>query len=112
MSFDVWLENAGPVEKFTDGGTYAIGGTDEPELNITYNYSPHYFKHLDSDKGLRALDKQRAGDWTERLQAAVDELGTTRHRDYWEPSEGNAGMALARLLEWAKQYPNATWRVE
>lgn len=111
MSFDVYLKNAGPVERFTDGGTYALGGTVEPELNITYNYSPHYYKHLDNESGLRALDGQRAGDWISRLAHAVDVLGTDRHSDYWEPTEGNAGAALARLLEFAKQYPDGVWEV-
>lgn len=111
MSWDVWLEDAGEVELFEDGGTLPLGGTTQPDLNIMYNYSPHYYAYLDGDKGIRVMDKQRAGDWIERLASAVDALGTERHADYWEPSEGNAGAALARLLEWAKQYPDATWRV-
>ena len=111
MSFDVYLENAGPVERFEDGGTYVLGGSDDASFNITYNYSPHYYKHLDPDNGLRAMDGQRAGDWEERLQGAVEILGTERHSDYWEPSEGNAGAALARLLEWARQYPEGVWRI-
>ena len=111
MSFDVYLTNAGKVEIFTNGGTHAVGGTTEPDLNITYNYSSHYYRHLDAENGLRAMHGQRAGDWIERLQSAVDILGTERSTNYWEASEGNAGAALARLLSWAKEYPDGIWEI-
>lgn len=108
MSYDVYLENAGPVESFEEGGTYALGGTDQPELNVTYNYSEVY-RLLDF--GLRDLDGKRADDTLPTLQRIVDKLGTKTYPDYWAPTPGNAGKALARLLSWAKQYPDGIWRV-
>ena len=114
MSWWVSLSDDGgqcSVESFTEGGTYKVGGSSEAELNITYNYSKHYYQHLDKDNGLRALDGQRAGDWIERLESAVKELGTERADDYWAATEGNAGHALNILLSWAKQHPNAVFRV-
>jgi hypothetical protein len=110
MSYDVDLVGAGPVEHFTDGGNYVLGGTDEASLNITWNYSQFYYWFLDEEAGLRALNGCRAGDWIERLAAAVEKLGTHRYDDY-APTAGNAGVALDRLLGWARQYPDAVFEV-
>lgn len=99
------------TEPFEDGGTYVMGGSSECELNITYNYSRFYYETLDSEDGLRALNNQRAGDWIERLESAVAVLGTDRDDDYWKASAGNAGAALARLLAWARAYPEGIWSV-
>ena len=36
------------LEPFEDGGTYALGGTTDCELNVTYNYSDKFnFRALD-----------------------------------------------------------------
>jgi hypothetical protein len=108
MSYDVSLENAGPVERFVDGGTYPVGGTDDPELNITYNYAEVYqiFGFSIND-----LHGKRAGDFIEKFDEIVTKCGTKSFTDYWAPTPGNAGVAIARLLAWAKQYPDATFRV-
>lgn len=115
MSFWVYLEdNDGEVcrsEPFEDGGTYVVGGSDECELNITYNYSRYYYEHLNAENGIRSLHEQRAGDWIEKLQSAVTALGTARDDDYWKATAGNAGSALSRLLAWARTYPDARFRV-
>lgn len=47
----------------------------------------------------------------ERLRIAVNTLGTVRDNDYWKPTPGNAGYALAILLKWAGQYPEARFKV-
>lgn len=56
MSYDIELKD--PVTKetieiaephFMRGGTYAIGGTQELWLNITYNYSHYYYEATDGD---------------------------------------------------------------
>jgi hypothetical protein len=108
-----WDESEGwesvPVEHFTDGGTYPIGGTDRAELNVTYNYGEHIWKYLDG--GLRAIHGKRAGDFIETLERAVAELGTERDHDYWAATPGNAGHALNIMLAWSKQYPDAIWSV-
>lgn len=56
MSYDITLND--PVTKktieidkphFMTGGTYAISGTTELWLNITYNYSRYYYEATDGD---------------------------------------------------------------
>ena len=115
MSWDVYLTHGGEttlkVPLHQEGGTYALGGTNAAELNITYNYSPYYYTHLDEEKGLRWLDGQIAKDTIDRLQSAVEELGVVRDSDYWRQSPGNAGYALNILLSWARLHPEGVWIV-
>jgi len=110
MSYDIELKKDGEVcdvELHSDGGTYALGGGFEAQLNITYNYSEHYSKHLDNKEGIRWLYGKKAKDCIERLQKAVKTLGTERDEDYWKATEGNAGYALSILLIWAREHPEA-----
>lgn len=98
------------VEHFEDGGTLRIGGTDEAELNVTYNYGGEFRKAL--GRGFReTLNGERAGDVLALLEKGVEILGTERSSDYWESTPGNAGAVLQRLAEWARQYPDAVFRV-
>lgn len=97
------------VPRFTDGGTYPVGGTTEAELNITYNYGKYYW--LCFEGGLRWLHGKQAGVTIERLERAVRLLGTTQDFDYWKPTPGNCGHALNILLGWARLHPNAVWEV-
>lgn len=108
MSYDVSLEGAGPVKRISEGGTQVLGGSTEAELNITYNYSEVY--NL-LGFNISQLNGQKAGDWIPELDALVSRLGTKQFTDYWAPTPGNAGYALSILLEWAKQYPDAIFRV-
>jgi hypothetical protein len=108
VSYDVELKNAGPVELFAEGGTQVMGGSTAPELNVTYNYSEVYQLF---DFNLKDLDGRKAKTVTGTLERLVKVLGTKTYKDYWAPTPGNAGAALARLLTWAKQYPDATFEV-
>lgn len=99
------------VENHQEGGTYVYGGIEEAELNVTYNYSPHYYIHLSKHEGLRWLSGKKASEVTEELEKAVKALGTKRANDYWKNTKGNAGYALSILLKWAKQYPAAIFEV-
>jgi hypothetical protein len=99
------------VERQSEGGTYVIGGSTDAELNITYNYSKHYYRTLDEKEGLDWLSEKFARDCVGRLEKAIKELGTERSTDYWSPTPGNAGYALSILLDWANQHPNAVFRV-
>ena len=56
MSYDISLKD--PVTKktielnephFMKGGTYAMGGTKELWINVTYNYGPYYYEATDKD---------------------------------------------------------------
>lgn len=107
MSYDIHLEdkNGQRIEIETHqrhGGTYALGGTSEAWLNITYNYSQFYRQYLDAEKGIRVLYGKRVVESIPLIEKAIAALGTERSSDYWEPTPGNAGAALNDLLEIAR----------
>ena len=100
------------VENHAEGGTYCVGGTNEADLNVTYNYGGRFSEcGLEVHTGRGNFHRQKAKDVTALLESAVQKLGTECHPDYWEPTPGNAGRALSILLEWAKQHPEATFEV-
>lgn len=121
MSYDVSLECDGKtvqVDNHSEGGTYAVGGTEVADLNITYNYAEVYSLF---DFNIRDLDGKRAGDTIETMARIVSKTGTAQYQrsvgigswepDYWAPTPGNAGHALNMLLGWARQHPDAVWHV-
>ena len=98
------------------GGTFAIeideDGNYMPvssllELNVTYNYSPHYYRVLDTDLGLRWLHDKTASETIPKLKEAISLLGEDVDPDYWKPTEGNARKALEHLLAFAEKAPDA-----
>lgn len=131
MSYDIELQD--PVTKQTlqldnahhmRGGTYAVGGTTDAHLNITYNYSA-YFRKVFGDQGveLSAFDKVFGGGETgirklygmsgaesiPVLEKAIGQLGDDVDDDYWAATEGNAKRALTQLLALAKMRPDGVW---
>ncbi len=90
------------VEPFEDGGTYVLGGSSEADLNITYNYSGHYYRVLDIGGGLRGLNDVTVKDALPVLERGIEQLGTEESDDYWESTEGNARRALVTLAGWCK----------
>ena len=115
MSYDIYLRH--PVTKETleldglhqiKGGTYAIGGTTEAHLNITYNYSPHLYKAL-GDKGIRGLYGMTGAESIPLLKAAIEQLGDDVDADYWKATEGNAKAALCGVLALAQLRPDGIW---
>lgn len=114
MSWNIDLEKNGKsvdVTRHTEGGTYMLGGSTKAELNITYNYSPFYYKHLDNKDGLKWLHGKKAVECISRLRNAISKLGTTKDIDYWKATGGNAGAALNLLLKWAESNPEAKFTV-
>lgn len=106
MSYWVYLEKDNKtiqVNKHSEGGTFAVGGTNEAELNVTYNYSKHY--------SVKNLEGRKAKDTTKELEEKVKEFGVERDSDYWSATKGNVGYALSILLSWAKEHPDAIWRI-
>ena len=111
MSFWVTLEDENgetvQVAEQARGGTYAVyleERTSFPaELNVTYNYSIIF--------SVRALHNMIAGNTIGLLQEVFDKNGVKRADDYWAPTPGNVGYMASILLAWAKQYPDAKWRV-
>lgn len=111
MSYDVSLIEDDRIctvnETCQAGGTQIVGGTNECELNITYNYG-EVFGDL-----VRELNGRKAVDTIEELQAFVDKWPNARpyKSDYWAPTPGNAVAAIKRLLSFATQNPNGTWHI-
>lgn len=113
MSWWVYLGKKKPVNvgNHSEGGTYAISGIDEAELNITYNYSKFYYQTLDKKKGLEWLHNKRAYKCLRKLRKAVVQLGTQQDMEYWNATSGNAGYALNILYQWARRHPMAKFVV-
>jgi len=116
MSYDIRLvDDKGetiylPESHALRGGTYALGGTTEAWLNVTYNYSQFFHAALDAEKGIRWLYGRRARDCVAALEKAIAVLGTTTDDDYWRATPGNAGAALNNLLTLARLCPDGIFQ--
>lgn len=115
MSYDVYLND--PVTEQVikleaphemRGGTYAMGGTNEAWLNITYNYGKHYYRVLGED-GIRAIYGKTGAQATVMLENAIAQLGDDVDADYWKATEGNAKRALMQLLAFARLRPDGVF---
>ncbi len=112
MSHDIYLRDAeGNTVHFDEphtlnGGTYALGGTTEAWLNITYNYTRFY--EMLPEGSVTGLYGMKAADAIPVLESAVGLLGTMRDQDYWKSTAGNAGAALNDLLTLCRLAPTAT----
>ena len=91
------------------GGYYQVGGTHELCLNITYNYSPFYYKLISEEKGIRAIYGLSGAESIPVLQKAIDQLGDDVSDYYWDATEGNAKRALIGLLALAQLRPDGIW---
>jgi len=114
MSYDIEIiGNDGNVletekEHSLKGGTYAVGGTTEAWLNITYNYSSFFRTAINEEKGVRFLYGKSVKECIPILEKAIHQLGTKVSDNYWEATAGNAGKALFDLLELCKMFPEGT----
>jgi hypothetical protein len=91
------------------GGTYALGGCPTAELNVTYNYSRHYYRVFGNDSGIRTIYGMTGAESIPVLKAAIAQLGDDVDDDYWKPTEGNAKRALTQLLALATMRPEGIW---
>ena len=81
------------------GGTYALGGTTEAWLNITYNYW-RIFDRLFGEDGITTIYGMNVKDARVLLVGAVARLGDAEpDENYWKACDGNAKKALAGLIE-------------
>ena len=138
MSYDIYL--CDPVTKETieldsphmmTGGTYAIGGTTEAWLNVTYNYADWYyldgvFPEIDGEnKGIRTIYGMSGAESIHVLTGAIaaleardDDLPEKEKREYrrdgatgyWMPTRTNAIKPLYQLLALAKLRPDGIWQ--
>lgn len=116
MSYDIHLLD--PVTKEPiqldsphqmKGGTFALGGTTEAHINITYNYWGILSKVLDSEKGIRSIYGKSASETIPLLKKAITQLQDDVDDDYWKPTEGNVKQALYQLLALANLRPDGIW---
>lgn len=97
MSYDLGYNCTLDEKHQISGGTYAMGGTTDPWLNITYNYSKWFVKYL-GEGGIRSLYGKQAKEVAEILIKTIPKMKTDVDRDYWAATEGNARKALSDLL--------------
>lgn len=114
MSYDINLCDpvSGQVIHFDaphqmKGGTYAMGGSTEAWLNVTYNYSPHF--GAIGEEGIRSIYGKTGADSIPMLKRCIDALDDDVDEDYWKPTEGNAKQALCGLLAFAQMRPDGVW---
>lgn len=114
MSYDIYLKDpvSGDIlysdEKLDiKGGTYALGGTNELWINITYNYSEHFYRVLKG--GIRSIYGMTGEESLPKLKMAVEQLKDNVSSNYWEPTEGNARKALLNLIKLAEIRPDGVW---
>lgn len=79
---DPWTGKIASVPRHFEGGTIVVGGNENSDINITYNYSPIFKEHLDPKQGIRWLYNQRAADVIFKLEVAVKQLRTSTDSDY------------------------------
>lgn len=112
MGYDLGLYNDNDepvtVPNYKLGSVYALGGSTEAEIKVTYNYSP-VFSEVFPENGIRWLYGKSGKETVETLKGAVKKLGTVTSGDYWECTHGNVGYVLALLLQWAIFHPDAKW---
>jgi hypothetical protein len=114
MSYDLYLKDAEgetiqlPFEHHIRGGTYAMNGTSEAWLNVTYNYAQHFYRTL-GERGIRRIYGMTGMESIPILANAAAQLGDDYSDDYWDATEGNAKRALLNLISLASAAPHGVW---
>lgn len=137
MSYDIYLRDRVTKETVNfdtphqmAGGTYAVGGTTEAWLNVTYNYAQWYYKdgvfpnNGEDNSGIRSIYGLSGADSIPVLEHAIKTLKNMTEdltekeiqeykdggaRGYWTPTRSNAIRPLYQLLAMAKMRPDAVW---
>jgi hypothetical protein len=130
MSYDLGLRDQRTGEWYVlttphhmRGGTFAIGGTPDATINITYNYYDQLDKAIDAVEsgdatyakddgkihGIRVLYGMTGADSIAILEQGIDRLGDDVDDDYWKATEGNAKASLRQCLALAKMCPDGVW---
>lgn len=138
MSYDIYIVD--PETKDTiqfdeshdaKGGTYAVGGTTEAWLNITYNYAKFFYDTIDKEEGIRWLYNKSVANTIPTLRDAIEKLdeqakdfvyvkppdmkfGEVVHKsaneeDYWASTPKNAADSLRNLVRLATLAPHGVW---
>lgn len=126
MSYDIYLVD--PVTKQTlktdvpyhsRGGIYAISGTTEMWLNITYNDAKWYYREdVFGKEGIRSLYGMSGAESIPVLDKAINGLLNApddfveidkNNVSYWTPTKENALRPLYQLKAMAKTRPDGMW---
>ena len=117
MSYDITLND--PVTKrvielnephFMCGGTYAVAGTKELWLNITYNYARVFYRpEVFGEHGIRTIYGMTGAESIPLLSKAIAALSDEVDPDYWNAAEGNVKKSLCQLLAMAQMRPDGIW---
>lgn len=132
MSYDISLVD--PVTKETlimdaphqmRGGMYAIGGTYEMWINITFNYAQWYYKdYAFGENGIRSIYGLSGAESIPVLRKVItglenskEELSADEAKEcsdqgvsgYWMPTRENAIKPLYQLLAMAQMRPDGVW---
>lgn len=108
------------------GGTYALNGTKEAWLNVTYNYASWYYQPgvFPGEKGIRTIYGKSGAESIPILEQAIHTLETMEEdlsreeieehekhgaTGYWMPTRENAIKPLYQLLAMARIRPNGVW---
>ena len=137
MSYDITLKDpvTHEVIEFDEphqmkGGMYAVGGTREAWLNITYNYANYYYDAAEGDNrffgklwydepknlGIRGIYGKTGAEsipmlqeMVERIKHMPDEECPADCEGYWKPTAENAVRPLHYLIAMAKMRPDGIW---
>ena len=117
MSYDIRLKDQVSGETlhadsphFIRGGTYAVGGTTELWLNVTYNYTAIFARdNVLGTEGIRSIYGKTGLESIPMLERAICNLNNDVSNNYWDATEGNAKRALISLLTMAKMRPDGIW---
>lgn len=137
MSYDIYL--TGPVTRepieleeahHMRGGTYALSGTTEAWLNITYNYADWYYRPgvfgetAENNKGIRTIYGMTGAESIPVLKKAInalesmtEDISDDERREYeeqgctgyWVATRANAIRPLYQLLALAQMRPDGIW---
>lgn len=98
-----------PFKHDMKGGTYALGGTNEAWLNITYNYAP-IFKKIFGEEGIRTIYGKSGEETIPLFEKGILYLGDEDiDVDYWKATNGNVKAVLEQLLALARLRPDGVW---
>lgn len=116
MSYDIFLTD--PVTRETielenihqiRGGTYALKGTQEAWLNITWNYGST-FHRIFGEKGIRTIYGMTGAESIPIIKSAIAQLKDDVDKDYWKETDGNVKRSLSGLLAFAQMRPDGIWK--
>ena len=86
-------------------------GESTAQLHVTYNYSERFRVAFDGLGFFEALYGKQAKEVIPLLERAVKHMGYDPIGDYRANTRGSAGHALAVLLGWARQHPQAIFTI-